>query len=95
MTGEEVLSIKMKKKDNDAGAASIREYMQKLLTELFIEQESFSGKRPFGNSGWIFDIYRDMLRAGAINGKLDEEGCVEACDSEKADELLMLAIKAL
>lgn len=50
MTGEDVLALPMP--DNDAGAATVREYLQALLLVLWMEEEGFSGKRPFGNSGW-------------------------------------------
>jgi hypothetical protein len=35
---------------------TIREFLQKLLLTLFEEMEGFSGKRPFGNSGWDGDL---------------------------------------
>jgi len=40
---------------------SIREYLAKLLTKLITEEEGFSGKRPFGNSGWLSDLYFPLL----------------------------------
>lgn len=36
---------------NGAGAATVGEYLAKLLAELWLHDEGFSGKRPFGNSG--------------------------------------------
>ena len=42
---------------NDIGAKTIGEYFEKLLLTLWDEQEDFSGKRPFGNSGWEYDVY--------------------------------------
>lgn len=38
--------------ENDAGALTVRDYLKALLRRLWLEQEGFSGKRPFGNSGW-------------------------------------------
>lgn len=43
--------------DNDAGAKTPREYFRKLLKALWEEGDSFSGKRPFGNSGWDSDLF--------------------------------------
>lgn len=38
--------------ENDSGATTIKGYLKALLYALWDEQEGFSGKRPFGNSGW-------------------------------------------
>ena len=42
--------------ENDAGAETVREYLKTLLFMVLTEEEGFSGKRPFGNSGWIFEL---------------------------------------
>lgn len=78
MTGEEVLALKMP--ENDADATTVREYFKALLTALWDEGESFSGKRPLGNSGWEFDLLE------AIPGKLSDK---------KKSDLLFKAIEAL
>jgi len=77
--------------DNDAGAATVADYLRKLLAELWKDGEGFSGKRPFGNSGWEYDLYAPLIGAGLIGGKLDEDGYVEKCDT-KAGEALVLAV---
>jgi hypothetical protein len=46
--------------DDLDGEVSIREYFAALLSAVWEEQEGFSGKRPFGNSGWYCDL-RDAL----------------------------------
>lgn len=66
---------------SDAGDdLTIRDYFRVLLSTLWDEKEGFSGKRPFGNSGWEYDLYKPLIEAGAIPGKLDEDGYVEAVD---------------
>ncbi len=52
--------------ENDAQAETVREYFKELLTTLLIEEESFSGKRPFGNSGWQHDFLPTLEEAGFI-----------------------------
>lgn len=42
--------------DNDAYAETIRTYLKKLLILVWIEEEGFDGKRPFGNSGWQWEV---------------------------------------
>lgn len=81
--------------NNDAGAKTVRGYLIGLLTGLWREKDGFSGKRPFGNSGWEYDVYTSMIRAGLIQGKLDADGYVEEADTQAADELILAAIKSL
>ena len=35
---------------------TIKEYLKELLLRLWDECEGFSSKRPFGNSGWEWDL---------------------------------------
>lgn len=44
---------------------TIKEYFLELLKTLWLEEEGFSGKRPFGNSGWQYEIY-DLLTQNGI-----------------------------
>lgn len=49
---------------NDANAVNIKDYFIKLLEILWIEGEGFSGKRPFGNSGWEYDLTIPLVEMG-------------------------------
>lgn len=89
----DILSIKMCR--NDAGADTVRGYLKALLTELWREGEGFSGKRPFGNSGWEYELYVALITAGAVTGTLDEDGCVEECDDAACNKLIEEAIASL
>lgn len=80
---------------NDAGATTIRAYLQALLTKLIQDEECFSGKRPFGNSGWMHDLYKPIIKAGLAGGELDEDGNVEDCDDAEVEELILQAIESL
>ena len=96
MTGREVLAVPME--TNDSGATTIRGYLVALVRAVLAENEGFSGKRPFGNSGWEWDLYVALGRAGAIRVRMDEEGDVEdiaPSQQKKADGLLRLALDAL
>lgn len=88
-----VLDLEMS--GNDAGAANIRDYLKALLLELWREGEGFSGKRPFGNSGWRYDLYIPLVKAGLVTGTFDSDGCLEECDDAAADKIITEAIKAL
>lgn len=80
---------------NDSGATTVRGYLKELLCTLFKEGECFSGKRPFGNSGWQYDLYRPIIKAGFAKGRIDEDGCVDGCDSKECDRLIYEAIAAM
>lgn len=61
--------------DSDAGDnLSVREYFGRLAEEVWREEEGFSGKRPFGNSGWQPDVIAALVGAGFIGGKIDGDG---------------------
>lgn len=83
--------------DSDAGDnGTVRQYLYALLSTLWDEQEGFSGKRPFGNSGWDYDLYKPLIKAGYMDGKLDEDGCISECDDKQGhrvvSELIHFAI---
>jgi len=52
---------------------TIRDYLRELFLTLWDEGEGFSGKRPFGNSGWEYDLYIPLVRHGFIKGTIDKE----------------------
>jgi hypothetical protein len=82
-----VLSLPME--DNDAGAATVKEYLVELLAHLWDEGEGFSGKRPFGNSGWEYDLYEALGNAGLI------ANVNSVTDRNKARRLIAQAIRSL
>lgn len=51
---EDVLALALP--SNDAGADTVKEYLVELLSTLWNEGEGFSGKRPFGTSGWEYEL---------------------------------------
>lgn len=70
---------------SDAGdGLTVRDYLKTLLMTLWIEGEGFSGKRPFGNSGWDYELYAPLIAAGFITGSLDEEGFIQEVDDDEA-----------
>lgn len=64
--------------ENDANASTVGDYLIKLLLTLWKEGEGFSGKRPFGNSGWEYELYSPLIKAGMVKGELDEDGYIKA-----------------
>ena len=61
--------------DSDAGSQlTVREYFRELLSTLWEEKEGFSGKRPFGNSGWEYEVHIALAKAGFVElGAWDDD----------------------
>lgn len=95
-TPQQVLDLPLE--ENDARAATVRGYLIELLATLWREQEGFSGKRPFGNSGWDGELLMPLIRAGFVGGTIDEDGYLGDISREgeqKAQALILAAIKSL
>lgn len=88
----QVLDAPMDESGNDANAETVGEYLHILLETLWTQEHQFSGKRPFGNSSWKFEIYEALIQAGLIRGSFDDQGFVEDVDDEQADQLILDAI---
>lgn len=81
---------------NDAEAATVRDYLVKLLQLVWQDGECFDGKRPFGNSSWEYDLYRELGAAGMVTMTFDEDGYVDQFhweEQNKANLLIKAAIE--
>ena len=85
MTDDEILELRM---NSDIGETTIRRWLRELLLSLWRDGDGFSGKRPFGNSGWQFDVYKPLIKAGLIKGTLDKDGCVDEVDWIDGDNIV-------
>jgi len=93
LTGQQILALSMGK--NDAYATTIRHYLLALLHRLWTEQESFSAKRPFGNSDWSAEIVSALVSGRAIEGVFDRYGRLQDYEVSQADAAIEKAIAAL
>jgi len=99
MKSEDVLKLPMR--ENDADADNIGEYLAALLCGVIVETEGFSGKRPFGNSGWYSDLKFALVKGKAVMGKIvrheyddgDFEEYAEDVETAKCDRVLVDAIR--
>jgi hypothetical protein len=80
---------------NDADASTVRDYLKELLAAVITKEEGFSGKRPFGNSGWMRELHLPLVKAKLIKGRLDDEGYIASVDEKAAERLLLEAIASL
>lgn len=60
-------------KNSDHGDITVRTYLHKLLSTLWDEQEGFNGKRPFGNSGWEYELHYPLIKNGFVPGDIEQE----------------------
>lgn len=91
MTPQEILNLPMA--PNDASAKTVREYIVMISLEVWRHGEGFSGKRPFGNSGWQDELMEPLISAGLVRG--DDDGLVVYKDISAADAMIESAILAL
>ena len=89
----QILDIEFRSKDLRK-KITVRKFLVQLLMTLWDEEESFSGKRPFGNSGWKSDLEIALIRAGAVAGTI-VHGFVDDIDYDAFDKAIHAAIKAL
>lgn len=93
--GKELNLLDTEMQENDAGAKTIRDYLRLLLLELWEEQEAFSAKRPFGNSGWDYELYIPLIEAGVVEGELDEYGYILEVEEDKAFNIIKKLIEEI
>lgn len=77
-TYEDILNLEMP--INDAGAKTIKQYLEKLLKKVWEERERFNGKRPFGNSSWKYELLYVLCINQIIPCSLDEYGDIDYTD---------------
>lgn len=56
---------------NDADADNVKDYLKALLGALWDEGEGFSGKRPFGNFGWEYELIEALQEQGLADNRSD------------------------
>ena len=94
MNYNKILELKFYSNDLDE-ELSIKDFFKRLLKKLFEEGEGFSGKRPFGNSDWQYDLCSCLIEKGIVNGEIDEDGYVEECDWAFFDMIIQRLIESL
>lgn len=86
--------------DFDCGEnITIRDYLHAQLELLWKEKEAFSGKYPFGNSGWYYDLDEPLVSRGFIKGNSwtydDGHTDYDVYDREEADQFILTMIKTV
>jgi hypothetical protein len=73
---------------HDLGDVSLREFYCNLLLKLWEDPYGFSGKKPYGNSGWDEPVYAALIKAGVMSGEFDSEGYIKRCDFDEGSEFV-------
>lgn len=84
---ENVLDTEINIGDDFRG--TLREFFVELAIKVWVEEEGFSGKRPWGNSGWKNDVYAELVRNGVLPGVINEYEELENVDKKEADALIV------
>ena len=58
---------------DEDGTGTVGEYLRDLLLTLLNEGDGFSGKRPFGNSGWESALPDALAFAGIIEYDVEDD----------------------
>lgn len=83
---DEILNLKIEHHLFDPNYR-IRDYLCELLLNVWEERETFSGKRPFGNSNWEYDLYKPLVKNGVVEGKMNED-YLESINEKQANNLI-------
>lgn len=92
MSVEKILNCKC---ELNGKSITVKEYLKSLLEKLWLEGDCFSAKRPFGDSGWEYDLYIALVKGGLIDGLIDEHGDVYEIDQDSANKAILKAIESL
>lgn len=76
---------------NEAGAATVREFLGGLLTEVWTDPP----KRVWGTSDWSDPLEVALIEAGLVGGELDDEGCIISIEQGELQPLVRDMINAL
>lgn len=94
MSDQEMLELKFESRDLNR-ELTIKEYLKELLKTLWEEGEGFSGKRPFGNSGWTYELEYCLVKNDIVEGVIDQDGYVSNLDRAGAHATVARLIGAL
>ena len=79
----------------DIGTVTARAYLKRLLHDLLMKGESFSGKRPWGNSGWEHELAMPLSIAGVIDADIEDERYAYPKDEDDYKAALAALVEAL
>lgn len=73
---------------------TVAEFLRRVLSD-FWEDPEFDANRPYGASGWRYDVRAALIRAGVVEGSFDADGYVEQYDELAVDDVIKDLIDTL
>ncbi len=95
MTNQEILDIKFESIDFDGKKVSIRFFLKELLKQVWLDDEGFNGKRPFGFSDWKDRIYQVLAAHDLVKADYNKKDAYyDKIDTKAADKIILKLIKS-
>lgn len=73
--------------------STIGENLRDIMRRVWEKEEGFSGKRPWGYSGWQLSFYEVLVKFDVIEGSFDEYGYLDSCDDADGFEIICECIE--
>lgn len=80
---------------NEIGADTIRDFLTELLWAAWSGEGDFDGRYPLNLSTRRREVYRTLVDAGLISGRLDERDQLAEADETAGNRLILAAIEEL
>jgi len=84
----DILDLQFKSEDLNA-VVTIRSFFFLLMKKLWLEQDCFDGKRPFGNSSWDADLIKCLIENKIIKGSIDKYGYINNYDRKELNKFVI------
>ena len=95
MRTRDVLNLEFQDPEYPKRTYTVREYFKAQLRALWTEQDTFSGKRPLGNSGWDWVFAVPFAKAGLITVTWEDESQGWIDNIEDEDEYYRIIQKCI
>jgi hypothetical protein len=87
--------LKLSFRSHDLGmVVTVKKYLSLLLERLWVEEEGFNGKRPFGNSGWQSELATCFIRAELLKGEIDPDGYPDQYNRGEVNAIALKCIRS-
>lgn len=83
-----ILDLEFKSQDLNK-IITIRSFFYLLMEKLWLEQDCFDGKRPFGNSSWDGDLIKCLIENKLVKGSFDKYGYIDEYDLKEVNKFVI------
>lgn len=75
------------------GKITLKKYFVAMIEIFWNDPKDFNGKRPFGYSCRQDDLHQALIKNKFVEGKIDEEGCIDELDFKEAGKVIAEALE--